>query len=60
MRCAWSRRGDRSIAPTRGGGSSHAAVVGPDLFLFKKIFKHPHFDIRIDELPDVQISPNFS
>jgi hypothetical protein len=29
--------------------------VGPDIFLFNKIFKHPHFDIRIDDLPDVQI-----
>jgi hypothetical protein len=29
-------------------------------FLFIKIFKHPHFDIRIGDLPNVQISQNFA
>jgi hypothetical protein len=33
--------------------------VGPDPFLIFKIFKHPNFDIRIGDLPDVQILPNF-
>jgi hypothetical protein len=33
---------------------------GPRHFLFIKIFKHPHFDIQIGDLPDVQISPTFS
>jgi hypothetical protein len=33
---------------------------GPDDFLFKMIFKHPHFDIRKDDIPNVQILPNFS
>jgi hypothetical protein len=33
---------------------------GPDIFLFIKIFKHPHFDIPIGDLPDVQILPIFS
>jgi hypothetical protein len=31
----------------------------PAFFLFIKIFKHPHFDIRIHYLPNVQILPNF-
>jgi hypothetical protein len=26
---------------------------GPRIFLFIKIFKHPHFDIRIGDLIDV-------
>jgi hypothetical protein len=33
---------------------------GPSIFVFINIFKHPHFDIRIGDLLDVQISPNFS
>jgi hypothetical protein len=32
----------------------------PAFFLFVKISKHPQFDIRIGDLPDVQISPNFA
>jgi hypothetical protein len=32
----------------------------PNIFLFIKVFKHPHFDIRIGELLAVQISPNFA
>jgi hypothetical protein len=71
MRRARSRRGGWSIAPVRGGGSGRAAVTcarrqrsrltsGPDIFLFIKIFKHSHFDIRIGDLPDVEISPNIS
>jgi hypothetical protein len=34
--------------------------VGAGIFLFIKIFKHPHFDIQIGNLTDVQILPNFS
>jgi hypothetical protein len=34
--------------------------VGPNIFWFINIFKHPHFDIQIGDLPDVQISPNFA
>jgi hypothetical protein len=34
--------------------------VGPDIFLFIKIFKRPHFDIQIGDLLDVQISWNVS
>jgi hypothetical protein len=30
--------------------------VGPSIFLFIKIFKHSHFDIRIGDLVDLQIS----
>jgi hypothetical protein len=38
-----------------------AAVAGPNVvFLFIKIFKHPHFDIRIGDLIDVQNSPKFA
>jgi hypothetical protein len=34
-------------------------TCGPEPFSdFLKIFKHPNFDIRIGDLPDVQISPN--
>jgi hypothetical protein len=35
--------------------------AGPSVvFLFIKIFKHPHFDIQIDDLLDVQNAPNFA
>jgi hypothetical protein len=33
---------------------------GPIIFLFVKIFKHPQFYIGIGDLPDIQISLNFS
>jgi hypothetical protein len=33
---------------------------GPQHFLFIKIFKYPHFDIRIGDLSDVHILPLFS
>jgi hypothetical protein len=33
---------------------------GPRIFLFIKIYKHPHFDIRICDLLDVQNSTNFA
>jgi hypothetical protein len=34
--------------------------VDPGIFLYIWIFKHPQFDIRIGDLPDVEISPNFA
>jgi hypothetical protein len=44
-----------------------AVYAGPEtdkwalaFFLFIKIFKHPHIDIRIGDLPDVPILPNFA
>jgi hypothetical protein len=34
-------------------------IGGPNIFLFIKIFKYPHFDIQIGDLLDVQNPPNF-
>jgi hypothetical protein len=59
---AWSSSCRVRMRPATGRHLSGAWdwQVGPTLFWFFKIFKHPNFDIWIGDLSDVQILPNFA